>query len=64
MIGIGGALGWGLALGLSRRYVLDATGPAVFIITPLVLLAVAVTACWVPAGVASRLDPTVALRPD
>jgi predicted permease len=64
VVGIGGAIGWALALGLSRRFVADATGPGVFIVVPLLLLTVAATACWVPANGASRLDPTDALRPD
>jgi len=64
VIGVGGAVGWLLAFGLSRRLVGAAADPTVFAIVPILLLAVAATACWVPARVASRLDPTTALRPD
>ncbi|HYE85735.1 MAG TPA: ADOP family duplicated permease [Vicinamibacterales bacterium] len=64
VIGLGGAIGWGLALALSRRFVGDAAEPAVFVAVPLLLLAVAATACWMPARGASRLDPTTALRPE
>ena len=64
VIGVGGAVGWVLAVGLARRFVADAAGPAVFVVVPVVLLLVAATACWVPARGASQLDPTDALRPE
>ena len=64
VVAIGGAVGWAAALGLTRRFVPDAIGAGVFTAVPLLLLAVAVTACWVPARKASRLDPRAALQPD
>lgn len=64
VIGIGGAIGLALALALSRRIVPDSAPPGVFIAVPLLLLAVAATACWIPARGASRLNPTDALRPE
>jgi ABC-type antimicrobial peptide transport system permease subunit len=36
--------------------------PAIFSLVPLLLLAVAATACWIPARCAARLHPMEALR--
>jgi putative ABC transport system permease protein len=63
-ITIGGAAGWLLAFQFARSYVPAAMSMPVFVFVPLVLLTVAAVACWVPARAASRLDPTIALRPD
>ncbi len=37
-------------------------GPLAFIVTPMLLTAVALVAVWVPAGRAVRVDPMTALR--
>jgi putative ABC transport system permease protein len=46
----------------SLLYGIGPRDPAVFTVTTLVLLAVALAACWVPAHRASRLSPLDALR--
>jgi ABC-type lipoprotein release transport system permease subunit len=40
----------------------SAIDPLTFATVPLLLVAVAVWACWVPAARAVRIDPTEALR--
>jgi putative ABC transport system permease protein len=63
----GALLGLAGALGLSRLlakllFGVAPTDPATFGIAVLLLLAVAVAACWLPSWRAARIDPILALR--
>jgi len=63
----GAAAGIGVAFGVMRYlqsmlYDVQATDPMTLIFVTLVLLVVAVLACYIPARRAMRVDPTVALR--
>jgi putative ABC transport system permease protein len=64
---IGLAVGTGIAAMLSRvlqqqLFEVRAADPATFMAIAAVLLATAVTASWIPARRATRVDPVVALR--
>jgi predicted permease len=63
----GVAIGFAIAFGLARfvtnlLYGVDGTDPMTFAAIPIVLIAVAVLATYVPAWRASRVDPVEALR--
>jgi putative ABC transport system permease protein len=64
---IGVAIGLAVAFGLARfmgsfLFGVRPWDPAIFITVPIILIAVALIAAWVPAVRASRVDPMVALR--
>jgi putative ABC transport system permease protein len=63
----GVAIGLALAFFLARListllFQTSTTDPPTFSLVPLLLLAVALVACWLPARRAARVDPMVALR--
>lgn len=64
---VGGAIGFALSLALGRvlsgmLYRVSGADPVVFAIGPVVLGAVSLLACYVPARRAARVEPMIALR--
>ena len=64
---IGMGIGTGLSLALSKfvesmLFEVRPTDPLAFVFVPLLLLAVVLLACFIPARRASRVDPIIALR--
>ncbi len=60
-------IGLGLSFGLTRTVRSQIVGvspvdPVTFVVGPLILVAVALLACYLPARRAARIDPMVALR--
>jgi predicted permease len=63
VIGLAAALAGGRLIA-SVLYGVSPRDPMVFAMMAVTLQAVALTACWIPARRAARLDPTIALRAD
>ena len=61
LVGVGGAF-WLTRFLASFLFGVKAWDPLVFIVTPLLLSAVALAAIWIPARRATRVDPMTALR--
>ena len=64
---IAGAIGLAAALAVAKvaasfLYGVKPHDPTTFLVVPLFLAAVALTACWLPARQAAKLDPMVTLR--
>ena len=62
MIGLAGTLAL-TGLMKSLLFGVTATDPLTFVLVTLVLLFIAVLACWIPARRATKVDPIVALDP-
>jgi putative ABC transport system permease protein len=62
-IGIGLLVSFGMARAISALlFQTSATDPPTFSVVPLILVAVALVACYLPARRATRVDPMIALR--
>jgi putative ABC transport system permease protein len=69
LAGVGVLVGVAATLGVTRLlsrllYGVTPTDPLTFAVAPVILLAVAALACWLPARRAARIDPVLALRQD
>jgi putative ABC transport system permease protein len=67
LVGIGIALGLTGAWALTRvlttlLYQVKPTDPLTFLAVPVLLIVVALLACWLPARYAAKVDPLTALR--
>jgi len=62
-VGVGATLALALSRLLSRLLIgVSAADPVTFLTVPLLLTAVAIFACWIPARRATKVDPMIALR--
>jgi predicted permease len=62
-VAVGATLALALSRLLSRLFIgVSAADPVTFLTVPLLLTAVAVFACWIPARRATKVDPMIALR--
>jgi predicted permease len=68
LIGMGVAIGLAVAFAVTRYlsrlqfFTMSPTDPAIFVSVPLLLIFIALLACYIPARRASRVDPMMVLR--
>lgn len=63
-VGVGLALAFAVArlMGTLLLFGVNPADPLVFALTPAILIAVTIAACWLPARRAAKVDPMIALR--